>query len=44
MQLFLGVAYVGPNVFRSSYVADIFEGSYGNQESFAKARIVAGSK
>ena len=37
-------AYVGPNVFRSTYVADIFEGSYGNEESYAGARLVSGVK
>ena len=33
-------AYSPPNVFRSSYVTGVFDVSYGNQESFAKAHLV----
>jgi peptide/nickel transport system substrate-binding protein len=33
-------AYAAPNVYRSSYVKDVFDVSYGNQENFAKATLV----
>ncbi len=35
-------AYAAPNVYRSTYVTDVFDVSYGNQENFAKARLVKG--
>jgi hypothetical protein len=31
-------SYEAPNVYRASVVTGIYEGSYGNQESFAKAK------
>jgi len=31
-------AYDGPNIFRKSVVKGLYEGSYGNQESFATAK------
>ncbi len=33
-------AYSGPNLFRSSYVTGLYDSSYGNQENYAKARLV----
>ena len=33
-------AYSPPNAFRSSYVTGLFDLSYGNQENYARARLV----
>jgi len=35
-------AYVAPNLYRSSYVQNVFDVSYGNQDNFARARLVQG--
>jgi peptide/nickel transport system substrate-binding protein len=34
------MAYVAPNIFRSSYVTGLYQGAYGNQESYEDAQVV----